>query len=473
MTEIINAIKAKGYQVGGLTLGETIEIAAELGLRVSDVVLAEAMSQNSMTQEEVIDAVLNAFAHNLYATEVGVTTGSSFLLGNVPQELAADNFAKRLFEDDFINRILVYTLGAQVGNHSCGLQPCAGTGDSCTYTGLFRALQETIEDKEELARVVSVMVKVGTIFRAGKTTTGCNMEGFGAGAAATAATLVELRKGRPEAMARAIVLALSPTIGNPCTPRVMVAGLCSTHIGGGVVIGNLAANLALNTGIPVNVPVDVMVAMAAAVHPVSAKQIVPVVIQYMQPFFKTNLEVEHFIDEDIKQSEKETIDQTMVMALNEARAMAQKANSIVKPFGEAVVGGSSQAVGSPTNAGRIANALAKGEVTGVKIELYPELFARRGINVPGILMGAVLGAGTDNGQAYHEITKIVREKKIQVEIVQVDEPQMQKVTVFATEQDGMVETLNRGGARLVLKNASPSLEEAHLAAKKLGIVLVD
>ncbi|MDP4159297.1 MAG: serine dehydratase [Bacillota bacterium] len=473
MEKIQEMVKAKGFQFGGLSLGQIAEVATELGLRVSDVVIAEAMFENYMTKEEVIDAVLNSFAHNLYALNSGITTGSSFLLGEVPRELVDNDFSKRLIEDDLINKIIVYTLGAQVGNHTCGLQPCAGTGDSCTYTGLYRALKDVIEDKEELARVVAVMLKVGTIFRAGKTTTGCNMEGFGAGAAATAATLVEYYKGSAEAMAKAIVLALSPTIGNPCTPRVMVAGLCATHIGGGVVIGNLAANLALKTNIPVNVPVDVMIAMAAAVHPVSAKQIVPVVIKYMQPFFKTNLDVEYFVDENIREEEQKVIRETMTLALNEAQALAAKANSIIKPFGEAVVGGSSQAVGSPTNTARIAHALTKGEIKGVKIDLYPELFARRGINVPGILMGAVLGASTDNGKAYKDIIRQVREKKIKVEINQVNESQLQRVTIEATKQGSMVEALNRGGARVVLKKATPSLEEARKAAQRLGIVLAD
>ena len=37
----------------------------------------------------------------------------------------------------------------------------------------------------------------------------------------------------------------------------------------------------------------------------------------------------------------------------------------------------------------------------------------------------------------------------------------------------MVDTLNRGGGRLVLRGADPSLPEAQAAAKRLGIVLVD
>ncbi|HWR39557.1 MAG TPA: serine dehydratase [Patescibacteria group bacterium] len=461
------------YNAGSLTLGETLAMARGLGCRVSDVVLMEAAVSQRMSPGEVRQAVLRSFEHNLVAAEFGLRDGHSFLLGKVPSELAANQFQQRLAADDFINKVLVYTLGAQVGNHWCGLQPCAGTGDSCTYTGLFRAFAEMLEDQEELARIAAVILKVGTLFRAGKSTTGCNMEGFGAGAAATAAALVEWRQGTPDMMENAMVLSLSPTIANPCTPRVMVPGLCATHIGGGVVIGNLAANLALCTSIPVNVPIDVMLAMAADAHKASAAAIVPVVNRYMQPFFKTNPEVEDFIPSGVKNAEAEAVDTTVAAALQEAKELARKANPIVRPFGDAVVGGSSQAVGSPTNTGRIAHFLAAGQITGVDIELYPELFARRGINVPGILMGAVLGAGTDDKEAYARVIGMVRENKISVAVRQVDQPQLQRVTVRATERNAMVEALNRGGARLVLKNASPSLREAENIAQRLGIVLAD
>lgn len=473
LEKFLECAEQHGYTIGSLTLGETINMAKELKRRVSEIVLLEAAVFEKMPKAEVKQAVLKAFEHNLAATEFGLNGGQSFLLGKVPSELTAGGYKNKLFEDEFINKVLVYTLGAQVGNHSCGLQPCAGTGDSCTYTGLFRAFQEVLADIEELAGITAVMLKVGTIFRAGKNTTGCNMEGFGAGAAATAAALVEWRRGTPEMMERAMVLALSPTIGNPCTPRVMVAGLCSTHIGGGVVIGNLAANLALYTAIPVNVPIDVMLTMAAAAHKASAVGIVPVVNHYMQPFFKTNQEVEGFIPASVKVEEAQAVDKTIAAALKEAHVLAEKANSVVRPFGEAVVGGSSQAVGSPTNTGRIAHFLADGEITGVKIELYPELFARRGINVPGILMGAVLGAATDDKEAYASIISAVVEKKIEVTIEQVEMSQLQRVTVFATGKNGMVEALNRGGARLALKNAYPSVAEAEKIARDLGIVLAD
>ena len=429
------------------------------------------METSGMTIMEVQSAVMASFSHNLYATDVGTTTGSSFLMGSAAKELMQEH-SSAIVEDSLLNKILVYTLGAQIGNHSVGLQPCAGTGDSCTYTGFVRGMIEEGIEQDLIARVAAVMLKIGTIFRVGKTSTGCNMEGFGAGAAASAAAFVELAGGTPEQMEKAIVLAVSPTIANPCTPRVMVAGLCSTHIGGGVMIGKLAAQLTMYTSIPVTVPVDVMIAMAAAVHPVSAKHVVPTVIQYMEPFFKTNQAVETYVDDQEKTIEKDRIERTIAQALEEARELARKANPIIRPFGEAVVGGSSQAVGSPTNAARIAHHLTRGTIKKVTIELYAELFARRGINVPGILMAAVYGAGTDDGKLYREVMDCVRRDGIAVEIRQIDEPQMQRISIEASEQNGMVETLNRGGARLVLKKAS-DLEEAFKVARDLGIETVE
>lgn len=472
MKKIIELANEKGYKPGAFTLGESIDLAKELKIPVSDVVIAEAMAENGLSFSEVLNKIEEAFRHNLKAVEVGINGGKSFLMGSAAGELAENDFARKLIEDPFINKALVYTLAAQVGNHSIGLNPCAGTGDSCPYTGLYKAILDYY-DREQALRSAAVILKVGTIYREGKSTTGCNMEGFGAGAAATAAALVELRDGKPADMERAIVLAISPTIANPCTPRVMVAGLCSTHICGAVLIGNLAANLAMNTTIPVTVPVDVMVAMAAAIHPVSAKHVVPVVNKYMRAFFKTNEDVENYIEQSIKEKEQQSVEETIKSAMDKMTELANRANSIVNPFGEAVVGGSSQAVGSPTNAGRIAHFLARGKITKVKIELYPELFARRGINVPGILMGAVYGAHTGNGELYREIMGKVLAREIEVEILEVDESQLQRITVEAEENSAMVDTLNRGGGRLVIRDAIPSREEALAVAKKLGIVVVD
>lgn len=470
MGKLIDLARQKGYPIGGFTVGQCIDLASELGMRVSEVVISEAVEANKMTREEVLSAVMSAFSHNLCAVEIGTTTGKSFLLGHVGQELAEGDI--KLNEDPFINKALCYTLAAQVGNHCVGLQPCAGTGDSCPYSGLVRAMLETIDNKETVACLTALILKVGTIFRVGKTSTGCNLEGFGAGSAATAAVMAEMLGGTPEQVGQAMVLALSPTVAVPCTPRVMVAGLCATHIGGAILNGNLAAKLAVKTSVPVNVPVDVMISMAVAVHPESAKHIVPTVIKYMEPFFRTNEAVENYVTQEVKDREAAQIKATISEATAEAQDIAVKANPIVKPFGDAVVGGSSQAVGSPTNTARIANALAKGDITGVKIELYPELFARRGINVPGILMAAIYGASTDNANLYRTVMDKVNEHKIKVEICEVEEYQLQRITVFATEQDSFVEALNRGGGRLVLRKASCSNDEAKSVARKLNIDVV-
>lgn len=470
MEKLSSLAQTKGYNIGSLTIGECIELAEELKMRVSDVVIAEAMQAQKMTRKEVLSSVTAAFAHNLYALEIGLTSGKSFLMGTVGRDLAGPEVA--LSADVFVDKALKYTLSAQVGNHAVGLQPCAGTGDSCTYTGLFRALMDTVSE-EELARLTALMLKIGGVFRVGKTTTGCNMEGFGAGAAATAAIVAELLGATPAQVGQAITLALSPTISTPCTPRVMVAGLCAAHLGGGVLIGHFAAQLVVKTSIPVTVPPDVMIAMAAAVHPLSAKHVVPAVIKYMEPFFKTNEAVEHFIGQEIKAKEDARIEDTIAEAKAQARALAAGANPIIKPFGDAVVGGSSQAVGSPTNTARIAHQLAEGKITGVKIELYPELFARRGINVPGIMMAAVHGAGTDNSELYRKIMEEVIASRLKVEIIEVDDPQLQRITIEATGKGAMVEALNRGGGRLAIRRATPSVELAKEAAKKLNIDVVD
>ena len=67
----------------------------------------------------------------------------------------------------------------------------------------------------------------------------------------------------------------------------------------------------------------------------------------------------------------------------------------------------------------------------------------------------------------------VRASNIQVEIIQVNEPHVQRVYIEATEQSSFVDTLNRAGARLVLLDASPSRELALEWAGKLNIVVID
>ncbi|ACB85726.1 hypothetical protein [Natranaerobius thermophilus] len=470
MSNLVDQVKSQMP----LTLGELINIARENNSRVVDVVLAEAELQTNKSQAEILEDALGEFEHNLKAVEIGLTSGESLLFGTVgDQLLEAEKQGAKLFEDDFINDILTNTLAAQVGNHTIGVEPCAGTGDSCPYTGIIKAMKDHGYDIKRVQEVACVLLKVGSMFRVGKTTTGCNMEGFGAGAAASAAAFVEIKGGNPDEMEKAMVLALSPTIANPCTPRVMVPGLCATHIGGAVLLGNMSAGLAINTSLEVNVPVDVMIAMASEVHKISAKHVVPSVIKFMEPFFKTKAPVEQLIDQSIKDEEETRIEETGKEAKEIAKGLAKGAKPITETLGEAVVGGSSQAVGSPTNAGRIAHYLTNGNIKGVTIELYPELFARRGINVPGILMGAVFGASTSDYEMYQNVMKKIESMGIEVEVKQNEESQIQRVTIETDEGSAMVDTLNRGGGRLVLRDATPSLDKAKQIAEDLGIVLVD
>lgn len=470
MKKIEEIVKKRDLEIGAFTLGDCIQIAVEAEKRVSDVVIFEAMKQTGFSFSKILDAVIGSFSHNFKALSAGLSGGGSFLFGSVANEMTQEG-APKIVEDELLNKMIVYTLAAQVGNHSVGLEPCAGTGDSCPYAGFMRAVMEEYPE-EEAARAAAIILKIGTIFRVGKTSTGCNMEGFGAGSAATAAAFVEISGGSPAAIGRAVVLAISPTLGTPCTPRVMVPGLCATHIGGAIMNGKLASHLAVHTNIPINVPVDVMIAMAAAIHPISAKSIVPEVIRYMEPYFRTNDAVETYVEEDIKTAETERKSGIHDKAQREARDMARRANSIVKPFGTAVVGGSSQAVGSPTNTGRLAHFLAKGKISKVTIDLYPELFARRGINIPGILMGAVYGASTADGLMYKEVMSRVKEDGIEVVINQVDEYQLQRITIEASEEGSVVDARNRGGGRLALVHAEPNIDRCRELADSLRIEIV-
>ncbi|MBI3919231.1 MAG: serine dehydratase [Betaproteobacteria bacterium] len=457
-----------------LTLGEIVDLAENLGVRMSDIVIAEAMAAHDMTHDGVIRAVLDAFGFNLLALEIGLDRGKSFLLGFIGREL--QECLKRgtaVIGDRFVDKAVVYTIATEVGNHEVGLQPCAGTGDSCVYTGLLKALLETRLSRLQVGRLAALMVKIGSFFKEGKKTTGCNMEGFGAGAACTAAALTEMREGSPRQVAKAIVLAICPTIAVPCTPRVIVSGLYATHIGGAVLIGNLAANLALKTSIAVPIDVDVMLAMAASIHVAAAPAITKVNLDYMRPYFKTEPVVDGFVAGRVLAAEQESGRHVLVRARGEIRKFAMSANPLISPFGEAVVGGSSLAVGSPTNMGRIAHELARGEVKKISIELTSDLFARRAINVPGILMGAVLGASTKDIKAYHDVLKEITRRRIAVEIRRITEPEVQRIHIEAGENSAFVDAMNRGGGRLKLVDARPSLAEARSAAARLGIKLAE
>lgn len=453
-----------------LTIGETISLAKEFGVPVTEVVLYESEIRLDLSREEILDAVMAQHRHNLDALETGLSDGESILLGTVASQLNKIEGPK-CFEDKFLDDALLYTLAAQVGNHCVGLRPCAGTGDSCPYAGFLMAMRKAGYSEEQIAEIAALFLKIGGLFRIGKVTTGCNMEGFGAGAACIAAGTAALMGGTPEQMEKAMVLAISPTIGNPCTPRVLVPALCTTHVGGAVLIGMYAARLLTRVDIDVNVPIDVMFAMASQVHIESAKHIVPVVVDFMEPFFKRKPEVEELIEPEIRAAEQAKIEETLKNAAAIAKNIAKETPPITNTLGDAVVGGSSQAVGSPANAARIANALARGTIKKITIELYPELFARRAINIPGVLMGAAFGSPTSDYKMYKDAVRKVREQGIDVEIVEGHEAQIQRITIETDSMVCWVDTLNRGGGRVKLRDASPSLEEAVEAAGRLGIVL--
>jgi L-serine dehydratase len=367
----------------------------------------------------------------------------------------------------------VYTLAAEVGNHEVGLRPCAGTGDSCPYTGLLKALIETGVAPEQVRLTSALILKVGSIFRAGKVTTGCNMEGYGAGSAATAAALTDLRGGTAAQVAKAMVIAISPTLGVPCTPRVITRGLCSTHIGSAILGGNLAANLILKTTLPVDIDIDVMIAMAARIHREAAPSITTVNVKYMKPYFKKRDQVEALLEPGLAERDTATGNLVLAESREEMRRMMAGCKPLTQTLGEVVVGGSSIAVGSPTNMARIAHAMKRGKIAKIEIELTKDLYSRRSINVPAILMGAVFGSHTSDGEMYAKVMDMPEVRAIDISLTELDEPEVQRIRVTTEEGSVWLDSRNRGGARVAIVNAEPSLEAAVGAARALGIQVVN
>ena len=317
------------------------------------------------------------------------------------------------------------------------------------------------------------MLKIGGIFRAGKATTGCNMEGIGAGAAVTAAVLTELRGGSPTQVGKALVLALSPTIAVPCTPRVMVPGLCALHISAAILIGNQAANLVLKTSLPMPVDVDAMVAMAARIHREAAPAITPINIRYLRPFFERDENVEKLVSPDVLA--KEAAEKEEVLRASEGGG-AQPRGPVAfhqAPLGDVVFGGSSMAVGSPTNMGRICHELAGGQEAVAhphRADLRP-LFAQ-GDKCPRHTDGRSLRMRPRTiSKATAKSSPTSLSRKMPIELVEVKEPEVQRIRIETAKGSAMVDSRNRGGGRLAIVDAEPSREAAIEAAGRLGIVV--
>ena len=455
-----------------LTLGELVALGEELKLPLSQVVVGEAMVREGKSFDQILDQCFAAFEHNLKALDHGLENGNSFVLGTVASDLARQGKGV-LIDDVLMDRALVYTLAAEVGNHEIGLRPCAGTGDSCPYTGLLKALMETGVEPERVRLTSALILKVGSIFRAGKVTTGCNMEGYGAGSAATAAALTDLRGGSAAQVAKAMVLAISPTLGVPCTPRVITRGLCATHIGSAILGGNLASNLVLKSTLPVDIDIDVMIAMAARIHREAAPPITAINTKYLKPYFKKREQVEALLAPGLANKDAALGDAVLAEAREEMRNMMSSCRPLTQTMGEIVVGGSSMAVGSPTNMARIAHALKRGYISKIDIELTKDLYSRRAINVPAILMGAVFGSHTSDGEMYAKVMDMPEVRAIDISLKELDLPEVQRIRITAEEGSVWLDSRNRGGARVAIVDAEPSRDAAIGAARTLGIPVVD
>ena len=66
-----------------LTVSEMIDVAKQFGARVTDVVLIETELRTGLSREEILTGIMNEYAHNLKAVEIGVKDGESILLGTV------------------------------------------------------------------------------------------------------------------------------------------------------------------------------------------------------------------------------------------------------------------------------------------------------------------------------------------------------------------------------------------------------
>ena len=61
LKDVLELMEKQGLKPGQLTIGDCIGLAQAADLKVSDIVVAEAMAVNQMTREEVMSAVLASF----------------------------------------------------------------------------------------------------------------------------------------------------------------------------------------------------------------------------------------------------------------------------------------------------------------------------------------------------------------------------------------------------------------------------
>jgi len=213
--------------------------------------------------------------------------------------------------------------------------------------------------------------------------------------------------------------------------------------------------------------------MAARVHVEAAPVITSINLEYLEPYFRKNSNIESFVDERIRDLEREKANKIVNQGREEVRKLVARSRPLTQVLGDVVVGGSSIAVGSPTNMARICHVMISGKIKRIEIDLTTDLFSRRAINVPAILMAAIYGSKTDDIELYHKIFELPEIKGIEIKVNKVDIPEVQRIHIQATEKSAMVDARNRGGGRVAIVDAKPSLEEALHAAAKLGIEIVD
>ncbi|MCX7141251.1 MAG: serine dehydratase, partial [Proteobacteria bacterium] len=115
----------------------------------------------------------------------------------------------------------------------------------------------------------------------------------------------------------------------------------------------------------------------------------------------------------------------------------------------------------------------KGRISKIDIELTKDLYSRRAINVPAILMGAVFGSHTSDGEMYAKVMDMPEVRAIDISLKELDAPEVQRIRITADEGSVWLDSRNRGGARVAIVAAEPSREAAIGAARSLGIQLVD
>lgn len=94
----------KGYHFGHMTIGQCIETADALNMRVGDVILEEAMTYTGESRKQIVENMESAFTHNIRAATIGLTAGHSILLGEIGKDLNSGN--AKIVDDPFVNRIV-------------------------------------------------------------------------------------------------------------------------------------------------------------------------------------------------------------------------------------------------------------------------------------------------------------------------------------------------------------------------------